>query len=346
MARHYNIRLRGGPRSSTTRWGKALMWVIIIFVVSTYLVISNAGSEHHRLPFLQWLIGDFFDDSSDTSQYAQTGNMTWEQTQKIRVNHMERACKGLNLNQTIDAVVRKHILVDTRHKVLMCFVPKVACTSWKRIWFWLAGLLEEDENVMGLTRSEVHGKFLPTLSSVKFVEQQRKEFLLTYKKFLFARHPLHRLISAYRDKLEHVDKESNFDFHKHVGQEVESMMRGKVSGGHNITFQEFIRWVTPPNGTWTTAQQNEHWRPIVELCAPCAIQYDAVGLYENLQHEANETLYWIGAGELAERFPPPDRAFHASKQHQKYKNSLTSQDKLQFLRTYLLDFLLFGYNMP
>ena len=51
---------------------------------------------------------------------------------------------------------------------------------------------------------------------------------MKYKKIIFVRHPLDRLVSAYRDKLEHEDAESNFDFHKYVGEEIEEVVRGKV----------------------------------------------------------------------------------------------------------------------
>ena len=53
--------------------------------------------------------------------------------------------------------------------------------------------------------------------------------LQKYKKILFVRHPLDRVVSAFRDKLEHKDVDSVFDFHKFVGEEIESMTRGKVS---------------------------------------------------------------------------------------------------------------------
>nr|XP_053647582.1 carbohydrate sulfotransferase 11-like [Cherax quadricarinatus] len=339
-------------RYAPTNWKKATFWLLVLFVVSTVTVVNKSGVEYPRVNILHWMQNQDEDKTQDDDHFVQfqqdfSGNMSWEQVQETRVHHMMRACTSLNLNQTLDYVVLKHILVDTRHKALMCFVPKVACTSWKRVWFWLAGLLDEDDDIMALTRAQVHGPFLPNLASTMFPDARREEMLKTYKKFLFTRHPLDRLISAYRDKLENYDDESNFNFHKHVGQEVERMERGKVTGsGHNVTFPEFVRWVTPPNGTWTVAQKNEHWRPMVELCAPCAVQYNAVGRYENLQQEMNASLHWLKAGVFADRFPSSDRPFHAAELRQEYLQRLTSEDKLRFLRTYLLDFLLFGYDMP
>ncbi|XP_071533376.1 carbohydrate sulfotransferase 11-like [Panulirus ornatus] len=356
MARTAYGRVRAS-RSTPTKWGKTTFWGILLFVVSTCTIMRTSGIDYPKMGVLHWILRQEGEkqprhlQEEDRGTQFQKGfplNMTWEQVQETRVGHMVHTCRSLNLNQTLDFVVMKHLLVDTRHKALMCFVPKVACTSWKRLWFWLAGLLEDDDDVMSLTRAEVHGPFLPSLASTKFTETKKEEILKTYKKFLFTRHPLDRLISAYRDKLESYDEESNFDFHKHVGQEVERMVRGKVTGqGHNVTFPEFMRWVTPPNGTWTLAQKNEHWRPMVELCAPCAVQYNAVGRYENLQLEMNATLHWLGVGQYADRFPPAYGPVHQTKElHQRYFQRLTPADKLRFLRTYLLDFLLFGYDMP
>lgn len=51
----------------------------------------------------------------------------------------------------------------------------------------------------------------------------------SYKKFLFTRNPLERVVSAYRDKLEKEDLETSYDFHKNIGREVEQVVRGRVS---------------------------------------------------------------------------------------------------------------------
>ncbi|XP_037775672.1 carbohydrate sulfotransferase 11-like isoform X1 [Penaeus monodon] len=335
-------------RPTSSRWVKAMVWSFILFVATTYTVLTTSGITYNSFNVLRWVIREDSEANSlteeDSSVY--TGNLTWQQMQETRVQHVSQVCSALNLTQALDHSVLKHILVDTKHKALMCFVPKVACTSWKRMWFWLSGLVEEDEDVMALTRPQVHGPFLSTLASFKFSDERKQEMLRTYKKFIFTRHPLDRLISAYKDKLENVDEESNFDFHKHVGQEVERMVRGRVTGqGHNVTFSEFITWVTPPNGTWTFAQKNEHWLPMTELCAPCAVQYDVIGRYEHLQKDVNQTLHWLGAGQFAERFPQADRPYHATSLHKEYLQRLSMPEKLRFLRTYLLDFLLFGYEM-
>ncbi|KAG7172246.1 carbohydrate sulfotransferase 11-like [Homarus americanus] len=335
-------------RYPPTKWGKVTLWAFILLAVSTFTIITTSGIDYQRISGLNWILNQDKSQSENVQfQQDYPANMEWEEVQQRRVQHMLHACSSLNLNQTLDYMVLKHLLVDTRHKTLMCFVPKVACTSWKRLWFWMVGLLQDDDDIMDLTRAQVHGPLLPNLANTMFPEAKKEEILRTYKKFLFTRHPLDRLISAFSDKLENSDRESKFDFHKYVGQEVEMMVRGKVTGlGHNVTFPEFIKWVTPPNGTWTEAQKNEHWRPISELCAPCTVQYNAVGRYENLEQEMNATLHWLDVGHYARRFPPPDRTFHAAERRHQYLQHLASDDKLRFLRTYLLDFLLFGYDMP
>lgn len=33
----------------------------------------------------------------------------------------------------------QHMLIDPRHKILFCYVPKVGCSNWKRIFLMLTG---------------------------------------------------------------------------------------------------------------------------------------------------------------------------------------------------------------
>ena len=76
-------------------------------------------------------------------------------------------------------------------------------------------------------------------------------------------------------------------------------------------------------------------------------QYDAIGRYENLKTEGREALQWMGAGELANHFPPPARTAHTSPSTaREYLQRLPVAHRLGFYKTYLLDYLLFGYHIP
>ncbi|KAK4298191.1 hypothetical protein Pmani_029445 [Petrolisthes manimaculis] len=263
--------------------------------------------------------------SDPTTLAEEKGGRGWLEVQGSRAMRVRRACSALNITQQLDEEILKHLLVDNKHKALYCFVPKVACTSWKRLWFLLSGKLkrnsrkgrrkggiedefaaegyEEDEDVSLLPRTIVHAPdSLPNLARYMGDEDTLNKMLKTYKKFVFVRHPLDRLVSAYRDKLEARDQLSTFDFHKNVLGEVKRMVRRR--------------------------------------------EYDAIGKYEHLQEEMNATLHWLGAGEYSQRFPAPDRPSFAASHRSTYLRLLSSGHRIRLLRTYLLDFLLFGYSMP
>ena len=95
-----------------------------------------------------------------------------------------------------------HLLVEDRHQVLFCYVPKVACTSWKAILLQLrTGTQLPEGRVFGRVHSKAfmdsHG--LRRLSS--YTEQEIRERLDTYSKIPIVRHPFERLLSAYHDKI-------------------------------------------------------------------------------------------------------------------------------------------------
>ena len=83
------------------------------------------------------------------------------------------------------------ILVDDENKIIYCTIPKVSSTTWKRVLGDLRGL---DRNIKRIHRRNLW-RWL-----YQYTEEERLQRIETYFKFLFVREPLHRLLSAYKDK--------------------------------------------------------------------------------------------------------------------------------------------------
>nr|XP_042907344.1 carbohydrate sulfotransferase 12 isoform X2 [Parasteatoda tepidariorum] len=59
-----------------------------------------------------------------------------ENEQNRRKLLIDKTCQFLKINQTLEDIPSSyldHFIVDDTHKLIYCFVPKVACTNWKRI---------------------------------------------------------------------------------------------------------------------------------------------------------------------------------------------------------------------
>lgn len=63
--------------------------------------------------------------------------------------------------------------------------------------------------------------------------------------------------------------------------------RSSLRYGNDVKFYEFVDFVTGNNEKGT---QNEHWRPITDLCHPCEINYTFISKYETLSEDALEIL--------------------------------------------------------
>ncbi|XP_071530114.1 carbohydrate sulfotransferase 11-like isoform X2 [Panulirus ornatus] len=253
--------------------------------------------------------------------------------------HVRDACKTLDINLPVDSFMMAHMHFDDERKAIYCFVPKVACTSWKRVWMKMTGIVPPDKNISTISRYTVHTR-VPLLSTNK----ERDVKFNTYRKFMFVRHPFDRVLSAFKDKIESEDKASAYNFHKQIGEKIEMKYRGTKAGhGKNVTFSEFIRFISEP-GPGSFEQRNEHWLSVHHLCNPCTVQYDFIGKYENLKEDANYVLDWLGARDVIDAFPVSDRPFNARRYDPKYFDQLSYKDKIMFFTKYLADFVAFDYD--
>lgn len=254
--------------------------------------------------------------------------------------HVMDFCKQLSLPTNVNDVTLNHMHYDDKRKVIYCYIPKIACTSWKRVWMKMTGVLKSEDDENSVERLAVHTK-LPLLASAKDKEKKLK----SYKKFMLVRHPADRVLSAYRDKLESTDKASMYDFHKMIGKKIEMKYRGTTAWeGHNVTFPEFIRFISEP-GSGTVEQQNEHWLPMHTLCSPCSVQYDFIGKFEHLKEDSDYLLKWLGVTDLISEFPKADRPFQAKSHVPKYYEQLSVNEAVAFHTKYKTDFLLFNYTL-
>lgn len=236
----------------------------------------------------------------------------------------------------LEADVAKRLFVEHSHRLIYCEVPKVGCSNWKRIIFLLKFNLsrkasEIDHNTIHKTN---HLKKL-----ISYPWKQQAELLNDYTKVMITRHPLERLVSAYRDKLLH----SEPYYSDTLANEIKALFRKNKTSTEKVTFQEFVNFVVSREHKTLDI----HWKPESELCDPCNIHYDILGKYETLEQDAEHVLRQIGA--------PSGLHYPTIKEHnseERTNSNITwtyleklSQDQMQKLRElYRLDFSLFNYS--
>ena len=240
------------------------------------------------------------------------------------------------LSVTEKQILSKHILVNDEHRFLYCSVPKVACSNWKRVMMVLDGEATDPNTIhkvnhMGFT-------FLGDLPPLAVKRKLRE-----YYKFMFVREPLVRLLSAYKDKF----MLNNTSFHKSYGRKIVKHTRKNAaanSKGDDVSLKEFLQYVTESR----VEDMNEHWMPFYELCQPCAVSYDFIGSFENLEADATQVLKELNVNEQVS-FPKQQKYYQAggSGYVKSKKFADVSSDVLRkALRKYSLDYKMFSYQMP
>ncbi|KAM4574553.1 carbohydrate sulfotransferase 14 [Fundulus diaphanus] len=264
--------------------------------------------------------------------------------QEIRNRTIRTMCSQKNMPHSIWSLsplqrktVLQHILVNDEYRFLYCYVPKVACSNWKRVLKVLSGALESvDVNIKMDHRSD-----LLFLSSLKPEEISYR--LKHYFKFMFVREPMERLLSAYRNKFGEIES-----YQKKYGVEIVKRYRkGRAKEasltGDDVTFGEFVRYLLDEDAE----HMNEHWMPVYNLCQPCAVSYHFIGSYEHLERDSDYVLQRIGAPPFV-RFPERQTWYKPVTTETLHYYLCTLPQKLlrELLPKYILDFSLFAYPLP
>ncbi|KFQ39338.1 Carbohydrate sulfotransferase 9, partial [Mesitornis unicolor] len=260
--------------------------------------------------------------------------------QNIRRKTLAPVCsenKLLKVSPKLDSSVARQLFVEHKHKFIYCEVPKVGCSNWKRTIFILQTNFRAEA-------SEIEHDHIHQTSAIKklvsYPPARQKEFLKNYTKVMFTRHPLERLVSAYRDKLLH----SEPHYSTVVADEIRKMFRKNSNSSEKVSFQEFVNFVIakPPSTL------DIHWKPMFLLCDPCNINYDILGKYETLGLDSEHVLKVIGAPESLHY--PSLKRYSSEKRTNgditlEYLRQLNSEQIEKIKKLYQMDFFLFNYSM-
>ncbi|XP_040887179.1 carbohydrate sulfotransferase 12-like isoform X2 [Toxotes jaculatrix] len=241
-----------------------------------------------------------------------------------------------------------NLIVDDTHGIIYCYIPKVACTNWKRVMF----VLKQGEpfhDPMSISADLVHvPKRLTLLNSYPRAEMKAK--LKHYTKFLFVRDPFVRLISAYRDKFQRHNKYYYQNFARDIlrlyanqSDPPQTVDEAFVSGVHP-SFYNFIQYLLDPQ-TEEKRPFEPHWRQMHRLCHPCLIQYDFIGHQETLLEDAEQLLQILKLRDEI-RFPPPYENMTSLGSVLDWFRTVPLEDRRKLYKLYEGDFRLFGYRKP
>uniref|UniRef100_A0A3B3DAZ6 Carbohydrate sulfotransferase n=1 Tax=Oryzias melastigma TaxID=30732 RepID=A0A3B3DAZ6_ORYME len=262
----------------------------------------------------------------------------YSEQQRLRKELLRKHCAGVN-QSLVNNVDMKNFVVDDKNGIIYCYIPKVACTNWKRTLI----ALRHDEPYPDPMSFEHNWRI-----NVYLLVLQAK--LKHYTKFLFVRDPFVRLISAYRDKMQHYDQY----FYQGYVRAILQLYKKQYNLPTNVTlarktgvqpsFYNFIQYIVDPR-TERNAPFEPHWRQMFRLCHPCLVNYDFVGHQETLQEDAQELLKILKLEDDI-KFPPSYENMASTDSVKDWFQSVPLKDRRKLYKLYEKDFQLFGYRRP
>ncbi|XP_060080462.1 carbohydrate sulfotransferase 11-like [Ylistrum balloti] len=328
---------------------KLLMMIVTVGVLTIYCLMWGMTSS---------LTPSFF---SEFDQGARQSRMFSAPVQsdllRQRKDHLDTECDAMIasgiMNMTLNISKLSNVVVDDKYGIIYCYVPKVGCSNWKRIFLHMTGMFDKTRTrPEDLKHNEVHFKYRKRLRVLStYSVSGIRHRLRNYRKFMFVREPMERLLSAYRDKFAGVGLEDK-TFQK-IADDIwnifheDSPLNGHVQKG-GITFLDFVKYLVEMN---TLQKANfrfdEHWERQSKLCYPCQINYDYIGKYSTLGEDAEYILQHIGLSQYS--FPKRSVFYNDSKTNdmlESYFSTIPSYYRKQLHKVYETDYRLFNYTFP
>lgn len=203
---------------------------------------------------------------------------TREQLYAERREMVRRGCE--KFNRTIqDDYNSSHYLVEERHNILYCPIPKVGSTFWKKA-LTSVGSMKSERSMFEIKWQEMH------LTKLSKLSKKEKENLKSGTSFLFIRDPYARLFSGYENKIYHCNKLFwGSTGHSVVQYTRKSLDKRDKHYGYNVSFPEFVSYILHLSDE--NKHINQHFAPMHKSCDPCAHKFHFIGKLETFKDDVD-----------------------------------------------------------
>ncbi|XP_002130571.2 carbohydrate sulfotransferase 8 [Ciona intestinalis] len=280
-------------------------------------------------------------------------SQTLKERLEKRIQHLRDECKIVRNNKPLNfdklgAFQYPWMYVNHEHKVVYCQIPKVGTSNWLKIFAVLESKMNKTSD---LGSNKIHDVALPMVS---YLNRTTRDYAMKhYTKFLVAREPFDRALSAYRDKFIPKEGYGRPMFAK-LGKALIDRYRNDSENPTRSnpfpSFSEYVKYLTDPKNSEVPTHYSEprHWQPQSDLCYPCNINYDYILRIENIEEESDYILRKVGAP-AGVRYP--EQKTKTSEEIKKDMmrvnySQVPPADVNALFHYYGLDYQLFGYDPP
>ena len=232
----------------------------------------------------------------------------------------------------------RNFLLLEEYKIIFCYLPKVACTSFKCFFRKILG--HKDWLDAARAHAEPPESDIPRLSDLDVSTAREMLADSAWKKIVFVRNPYTRIVSAYINKFMECDSQF-LDIYRRVALGIYAKIgEDAVADGdpRQLTLDQFVKYLGMERDDLA---MDDHWIPQSTIALPGQISYDFIGRFENLSLDLRSCSAQSG---LVFELPSTRDTKFASVEADRRSITMLSDSHRETIRArYASDFELFGY---
>ncbi|XP_042886369.1 carbohydrate sulfotransferase 11-like [Penaeus japonicus] len=242
-------------------------------------------------------------------------------------------------NRIVAQTARRFEVVD-KYRVSNCMVLKAGFTAWNALLAYVLGRQDLIDGHQTYMMSKILKATTEKFASVNSSPD--------YMKFVVAREPFSRLLSAYRDR---IDAAYETGAANRFVPLILTLTRGvgykqTYDNGTRIlpSFEEFVKYIT----SVAPESHDPHWRPVTMQCGACYVNYTVIAHAETLNEDLGYILRETGIEKDADYtiliYNSHKGRGNTDDLLERYYRTISPQLMQKVLAIYRKDFKMFGYD--